>query len=72
VRKEGAALRARSRSIYEGVVIMNRKLVCTLLLLGAAHAADAAPTLPLPPPSAVADPAVLSRPIGAIVANADI
>ena len=51
---------------------MNRKLICALLLLGAVQAADAAPTLPLPPPSAVAEPSLLSRPIGAIVANADI
>jgi hypothetical protein len=64
--------------------MMNRKLVCSLLLLGAAQMADAAPTLPLPPPGTLAQPGDParpgnlalptgpSRPIGAIVVNGDI
>jgi len=51
---------------------MNPKLIGALLLLGTAQAADAAPTLPLPPPGEVAQPSRLSRPVGAIVVNADI
>ena len=41
-------LRAVSDFEFEfQLALMNRKLICTLLLLGAAHVAHAAPTLPL-------------------------